>query len=295
MAIKPVYGSSSEGFHIKGWSVRAIGINNLVKMAKSIDAYTNRLGYKFRALNKELKPKFKTVLLQYLRKSCDEKGKLMRPKGHLWIKNSLEVIPGGAGRGISALQVITTNPNTAKFAHIYDVGGTIRPIKSKYLTVPTRQFQAGLSYGLPMSWDRERTPSEVYGTLKAKGIKTFAIPLHGSGPVTTAAEMETSNASLSTGEAHVSKLVVAKIKTNLTASNKVKAALKEKFQNAKGLQKSLQPYRQVGIYLLADWIKVKPSYWARDGVIHFVTDAALPMIRKESQIMLSTLRKEVGL
>mgnify|MGYP003611568252 CR=1 FL=1 len=289
MAIKSISGIGHEGLTVKGWSVTATGINKLVKMAKNMDELPNRMGYKFRALNQRLKPVFKKLLIHHLQRSCDEKGKISRPKGHKWIRNSLNVIPGGMGRGVSALRVIITDRNVAKFAHIYDVGGTIHPISSKYLALPTFQFQKGTSNGLPMSWDRDKTPREQLDALKAKGYSTMAIPIGGTGAKMV--ETDAPQVSIASGSAHISKLIVARIKNKMGVNQAVRNVVKEKFPNAKGFQKGLQTKQQVGVYLLADWVKVLPSHWARDGVLRFITDSALPSIRTESKVVLDEFRQ----
>lgn len=175
--MKTASGIGSEGIKVRGVKVTAVGINGLVKLSKLISKLDEDVTIKFREMNKRLKPIFQAKLKEYMQKSCIEKAGQYknRAKGLKWIGNTLDVIPGGLGSGVSALQVIVKDKESQKFAHIYDVGGTILPKRATNLAIPTHQLRGG--FGLPLNYSRDLPPEEVLNLVQASGIKTVMIPL----------------------------------------------------------------------------------------------------------------------
>lgn len=171
------YGAGTEGVRVGGVSVTAVGINSLVKLAKLLTTLDKDALIKFRAMNERLKPTFQVKLKEYMQKSCADKAGIHRnrEKGLKWISNTLDVIPGGLGRGISSLQVIVKDKQAQKFAHIYDVGGVILPKRAEHLAVPTHQLRSGI--GIPLHYNLEQPPEEVLNLVQARGMKTVTIPL----------------------------------------------------------------------------------------------------------------------
>ena len=179
--MKRVYGTGTAGGRTGGVHITAVGINQLVKLAKNITEFNKEVTIKFREINKTLKAPLAEDLKACMKLSCNKKAQEFKSKARalLWIGNSIDVISGGSGPGISSLQVIVTNKQVEKFAKIYNEGGTIIPKVRQYLTVPTWQLKTD-SFGLPLSYDRTQTPENIIGLLQSKGVKTFTVQLKGS-------------------------------------------------------------------------------------------------------------------
>lgn len=251
-----VYGTGVGGGRTGGFKITAIGVNHLVKMAKQLNDMQQKVAFRFRELNKRLKPTLMADLKQNMVASCIKKSSLYptKAKGLKWIGNTVDVIPGGVGQGISGMQVIVTDKNVAKFAKIYDKGGVIVPKgTSKYLAVGTWQLKKGATPGVRISYNRDVLPKDVLSLFHAHNIKTVSIPLKGAGD---------------------RKLIIGKFPGLTSSGTKFNA--------------------QVPLFLLTKSVTVTPTYWAEDGMKSFIHNHALPKLTAAAQQEFRVMAYELG-
>jgi hypothetical protein len=251
-----VYGQSAGGGRTGGYKITAIGINHLVKLAKQLEGMKGNAVFRFRELNKQLKPVLMQDLKYSMVSSCHKKAGLFasKAKGLQWVGNTLDVIPGGVGSGISGMQVIVTDKNAAKFAKIYDTGGVIVPKgTSKYLAVATWQLKKGATPGVSLGYSRDVLPKDTLSLFHARNIKTVSIPLKGAGD---------------------RKLIIGKFPGLTSSGTKFNA--------------------QIPLFLLTKSVTVTPTHWASDGMKSFIHDFALPKLTKAARHEFTVMAYELG-
>ena len=262
-----VRGINASGVSSRGVSVAVQGINELVKFTKRIGKLEEMATLRFREINTQLKSEFKLKLKESMIQAC--RNRTIRKHGHEWIANTLDVIPGGGGRGTSSLQVIVKDKNTQKFAKIWDEGGVILPRYATHLAIPTTQLLKNSTFGLPLHYTNDLLPRQVLGLLHDKGIVTTTITLSGS----------TLGGSSGT---FTGKLIVAKLRNPPLAPGEVA-------QRNPGQKVT---YKQIGLYILASKVHVTPSYWARDGLKYF-RSYAVDRLMQIGKANLAELKKDL--